>query len=102
MNATWYKEYLQRIKKAGEEQEKLKSNFENVIDSVREKNRILEEQSRIDPLTGIFNRRVFEDSIFAELERFHRYNQIFSLIFLDVDHFKKINDNYGHDAGDRV
>ena len=102
MNATWYKEYLQRIEKAREEQEKLKSNFENVIGSVREKNRVLEEQTRIDPLTGIFNRRVFEDSIYGELERFHRYKKPFSLIFLDVDHFKKINDNYGHDAGDRV
>ena len=96
------KEYLQRIEKASEDQEKLKSTFENVIGSVREKNRVLEEQSRLDPLTCIFNRRVFEDSIFTELERYHRYNQIFSLIFLDVDHFKKINDNYGHDTGDRV
>ena len=42
------------------------------------------------------------DSIDAELDRFHRYNQPFSLIFFDLDRFKDINDRYGHEAGDKV
>ena len=95
-------EYTDRIEKARYEQEKLKSTFETIIGSVREKNRILEEQSKMDPLTGIYNRRVFEDSIDAELDRFHRYNQPFSLIFFDLDRFKEINDRYGHETGDKV
>ena len=95
-------EFTTRIEKAREEQDKLKSTFESVIGSVNEQNRILKEQSRMDPLTGIFNRRVFEDCIDAELDRFNRYNQPFSLIFFDIDRFKDINDNYGHEAGDKV
>jgi diguanylate cyclase len=96
------KEFTLRLEMALEESEKLRQSFENVIDSVKEKNRVLEEQSKVDPLTGIHNRRVFEESIEAELQRFIRYNQPFSLIFFDIDRFKDINDNYGHDAGDRV
>lgn len=96
------KEFTIRIEKEHKEQEKLKSTFEMVIGSVSEQNRMLKEQSRMDPLTGIYNRRVFEDSIDTELDRFHRYDQPFSLIFFDIDRFKDINDNYGHEAGDKV
>ncbi len=95
-------EFVSRIEEAAREQERLKSNFENIIGSVQEKNKVLEEQSRIDPLTGILNRRVFEVGIDAELDRFHRYNTSFSLIFFDIDYFKMINDTYGHHAGDKV
>ena len=95
-------EYVFRIEKSREEREELLKNFESVIGSVQEKNRILMEQSRIDPLTSIYNRRVFELRMDDELTRYHRYQTPFSLIFFDIDHFKKINDTCGHEAGDRV
>ena len=56
----------------------------------------------MDTLTGCYNRRFFEESIGHELQRRRRYGTPLSLVFADVDHFKTINDLYGHDAGDRV
>lgn len=55
-----------------------------------------------DPLTGVFNRRHFESRLNEELQRALRYEKPLSLILLDVDHFKQVNDRFGHDAGDRV
>ncbi|ADN08411.1 sensor domain-containing diguanylate cyclase [Sulfurimonas autotrophica] len=62
----------------------------------------LEYQSIIDPLTGIYNRRYFERKISEEITRCERYEMVFSLIMLDIDFFKRINDTYGHDVGDKV
>lgn len=55
-----------------------------------------------DGLTGLFNHRYFQDFIEKELTKAIRYERAFSLIMLDIDHFKKINDEYGHPAGDTV
>ena len=55
-----------------------------------------------DGLTGIANRRHFLEICRKELERAQRYNTPVSLIIIDLDHFKKINDTYGHQAGDAV
>ncbi|MEO5377676.1 MAG: diguanylate cyclase [Magnetococcus sp. DMHC-6] len=55
-----------------------------------------------DKLTGLFNRRYLEEILAKEFDRCQRYNQELSLLFFDVDHFKKFNDVYGHDMGDRV
>ncbi|WP_408011899.1 GGDEF domain-containing protein [Saccharobesus litoralis] len=55
-----------------------------------------------DPLTGIKNRRSLEDKMATELSRFKRYDTPFSVVFIDVNKFKPINDTYGHDCGDRV
>ncbi|MDP2562735.1 diguanylate cyclase [Psychrobium sp. 1_MG-2023] len=55
-----------------------------------------------DPLTGIRNRRHFIDSLHNEIKRYQRYKSNFSLLMLDLDHFKKVNDTYGHDCGDYV
>jgi diguanylate cyclase (GGDEF)-like protein len=55
-----------------------------------------------DPLTGVLNRQALEKICQAELERARRYDTSFSLIMLDVDDFKRINDTLGHQAGDRV
>jgi two-component system, cell cycle response regulator len=56
----------------------------------------------IDPLTGLHNRRAFLELLRAELERADRYELPLSLMLLDVDHFKAINDRRGHGAGDQV
>ena len=62
----------------------------------------LETLSRTDPLTGLLNRRSLEDYLAKEYSRFTRHGTKFSALLLDVDHFKSINDQYGHSTGDRV
>ncbi len=60
----------------------------------------VKKQAITDPLTGIFNRRYFEDNIVKEAERALRLKQPFSIIAMDLDFLKKINDTYGHQYGD--
>lgn len=60
----------------------------------------VKKQAITDPLTGLYNRRFFEDNIVKEAERSLRLQQPFSLISLDLDHLKTINDTYGHQYGD--
>jgi diguanylate cyclase (GGDEF)-like protein len=55
-----------------------------------------------DPLTGLFNRRYLEESLKRELLRSQRTEKPLGVIMVDVDHFKKFNDNYSHEAGDKV
>ena len=55
-----------------------------------------------DPLTGLYNRRYLEETMGRELPRARRLGQSVGVIVLDIDHFKKLNDTYGHDAGDAV
>jgi|GEM_PF-649761 diguanylate cyclase (GGDEF)-like protein/PAS domain S-box-containing protein len=66
----------------------------------------LEEQLRLlsitDPLTGVYNRRFLQETLLKELYRAERHGEPFSLIMLDIDHFKQVNDRYGHDVGDLV
>jgi diguanylate cyclase (GGDEF)-like protein/PAS domain S-box-containing protein len=60
----------------------------------------LRAQAIRDPLTGLFNRRYLEETLERELNRAKRKDRPLSLIMLDVDHFKRFNDQYGHPAGD--
>lgn len=62
----------------------------------------LREQALRDPLTGLYNRRYLEETVGRELERAGRDGQPCSLLMIDLDHFKTLNDEYGHAAGDRV
>ena len=81
-----------------------KALFVSMLD-VTEKKLIQEELERLattDPLTGIFNRRSFFDMANREIRRSVRYNYPFSLLMLDIDHFKRVNDTYGHGFGDQV
>ncbi|MBF0536759.1 MAG: diguanylate cyclase [Nitrospirae bacterium] len=55
-----------------------------------------------DPLTSIYNRKKFEDELSKEIERVVRYNGRLAIIIFDIDHFKQINDKYGHQVGDYV
>jgi two-component system cell cycle response regulator len=64
--------------------------------------REMEAQSRTDALTGVLNRRAFEEGLDRELARAVRYNVPLSVVFLDLDHFKGVNDTYGHSGGDDV
>ncbi|MGE4471693.1 MAG: GGDEF domain-containing protein [Sulfuricurvum sp.] len=60
----------------------------------------LEKISVIDQLTGIFNRRKLNDSLQSEVNKAHRYHRPLSVLIMDIDHFKRINDTYGHQCGD--
>ena len=60
----------------------------------------LEYQTQVDSLTGLFNRRAFENKINEEFERSKRYHNPLSVLLLDIDNFKTINDTYGHHGGD--
>ncbi|MCJ7792059.1 MAG: diguanylate cyclase [Dehalococcoidia bacterium] len=60
----------------------------------------LEQKSRIDGLTGLFNRRHFEERLNEEVSRHSRYGNMFSIFMIDLDNFKAYNDTYGHPAGD--
>jgi diguanylate cyclase (GGDEF)-like protein len=55
-----------------------------------------------DGLTGLYNHRVFQEHLKAELDRLVRYKRPFSVVLLDIDHFKQFNDTYGHQTGDVV
>ncbi len=65
-------------------------------------NAILENQATTDSLTGIYNRRKFLELLQAKIQEAQRYGMPLALIFFDIDHFKTINDTYGHETGDRV
>jgi diguanylate cyclase (GGDEF)-like protein len=71
-------------------------------DELRATQRKLEEQSITDSLTGLKNRRFFDERLHEEFGRAQRYSDPVSLIMLDLDHFKRVNDRYGHQAGDHV
>ena len=62
----------------------------------------MERQASYDPLTGLHNRRSFEERLPGEFERAKRYHRPLALLMLDVDDFKRVNDTYGHDWGDAV
>ena len=78
-----------------------------LADSLEEKERLLSNQrmmmmANTDPLTGLINRRIMMTKIQQEKERMDKGEKPFSLIMIDVDNFKQINDEYGHDGGDFV
>ena len=62
----------------------------------------VQRMATIDSLTGVLNRRCLFDLAKREFERSQRYGSVFTLLMLDVDHFKRINDTYGHMVGDEV
>jgi len=79
--------------------------YEGIIRDVTPYKKMEEELRRlatIDSLTGINNRRNFLDLAQKEISRSSRYDRPFSMIMLDIDHFKKVNDTYGHSVGDKV
>ena len=74
----------------------------SLIESTIADNRRLEELAHTDPLTKTLNRRALGERLAAEMERVRRYSTTMSLLLIDLDHFKQINDTHGHLAGDDV
>lgn len=72
------------------------------LQSLETINTLLEKQATTDALTGIYNRIKFNKALSIEIAKAERYNSPLSLMIFDIDHFKKVNDTYGHSAGDNV
>jgi diguanylate cyclase (GGDEF)-like protein/PAS domain S-box-containing protein len=72
------------------------------ITARRQAEEVLRQESVHDPLTGLFNRRYMEEMLEREINRAERTRQQISIIMLDIDHFKQINDTFGHAAGDAL
>lgn len=75
------------------------TRIEEALDEARAK---AEHAARIDSLTGMWNRRHFELEALREIDRATRYGQPVSMVMFDIDHFKRVNDRFGHLAGDEV
>lgn len=74
----------------------------NIWHELQEKNRILEELVKKDSLTNLYNHRHFHERLSKEYDRAKRYNLPLCCVILDIDYFKKVNDQYGHQSGDLV
>ena len=68
----------------------------------KKKQERIEEQATHDALTKIYNRYGINTVLSSKIHEYMRYGEIFSIVFFDIDHFKKVNDTYGHDIGDFV
>lgn len=74
-------------------------DFKKFIEKTKEK---MNNLANIDRLTRLYNRRYFDEHLLREVERSKRYKKRLSLVMIDIDHFKTINDTYGHQKGDDV
>ena len=72
------------------------------ITEIKEKSNLLEYKASHDPLTGLFNRNKFDDIFGKEMRRGSRYSNNLSIVLFDIDHFKNVNDTYGHQVGDQI
>jgi len=85
---------------------RMNAELENIVaartQELVEKNRLLEVLSVTDKLTGLYNRRKLDELLDDELVRARRYKVDVSIIMLDIDHFKRVNDTHGHGVGDQV
>ncbi|MGD0586493.1 MAG: GGDEF domain-containing protein [Oryzomonas sp.] len=97
-----FKLLLESYKKLARHTENLA--YENRLLNTRlvELDRSLDLVTRIDPMTGLTNRRHIKEMVEQEYSRAQRHNRTFSIILADIDSFKKINDTYGYNAGDDV
>jgi diguanylate cyclase (GGDEF)-like protein/PAS domain S-box-containing protein len=84
------------------QQKQTENQLREQMDEITSLQASLREQAIRDPLTGLYNRRYLQDTLPRELAQAHRENQQLSLVMLDLDGFKLLNDTYGHSAGDEV
>ncbi|MDX2479753.1 MAG: GGDEF domain-containing protein [Desulfuromusa sp.] len=110
------KPYTQMLQEANEELGRLNLSYEQLVielmeakkkserlaHELKDVNSRLNDLAYLDALTGLYNHRFFQESLGDELARANRYQSSLSLILFDIDHFKKVNDNHGHPAGDQV
>jgi diguanylate cyclase (GGDEF)-like protein len=85
-----------------DEIEQLAIAFNSMAQKLEQSQRDLKNLAILDGLTGVYNRREFNLQLKSELERSERYHHPCSLIMMDIDYFKKLNDTYGHQGGDEA
>lgn len=78
------------------------AEYRKITGELESKNNLLQKVASIDALSGLQNRYAFNQRITEEIERANRYGSELSLLMIDLDRFKRINDTYGHNAGDEV
>ena len=83
-------------------QHELEQQLEQRTEELTEKSQQLQIAANQDPLTQLSNRRKFNESLSHEFLRFQRHRKPFSIIMIDIDNFKSINDKLGHDTGDKI
>ena len=103
---------LDSFQQSEQDQQRLTGQLQTLAEKIKameedaERNRNAMEKHRYkalhDPLTELPNREAYNERVEAEWQRWQRYNHPLTLAVCDLDHFKKINDNFGHQAGDRV
>ncbi len=91
-------EFVFEMRKEDEEIEKLKAK----IKALEKKVKKLQKEVKTDFLTNIANKKALEDELKKQENAYKRYGTNYSIVFFDIDHFKNINDTYGHDAGDVI
>lgn len=79
-----------------------RGKLQSLAGALSERSRDLERAALTDPLTGISNRRYFDTALQQYLAEFSRIGKPLGILVLDIDHFKSVNDTYGHDIGDEV
>lgn len=98
--------YTDQIQNKNDELTELNASLENLVKvrtiQLQNAYKDMEELAITDTLTGISNRYAFNEALSKEIYKSHRHNVMFSLLMLDLDHFKDINDTYGHDIGDSI
>lgn len=108
-----HKKFNHLLKKISDEEEKritidnkhtmeLEKKVEDRTKDLKRVNKELSALAQTDALTGLYNRSMLDHEIEKNYEHFKRYHRVFSIILIDIDHFKNINDTYGHDIGDEV
>jgi len=81
---------------------KVQLKIKSLQDELKQANELLKRLTNIDHLTNLFNRRYLSEVLDGEFFRARRNNEYLSLIIIDIDYFKKVNDTYGHQNGDVV
>ncbi|HRN87525.1 GGDEF domain-containing protein [Hyphomicrobium sp.] len=92
----------ERMRLASEQDKHKLENSAREIDALQTSLRGAEEATLTDPLTGIGNRRLFNDAMKKAIQDSHAQRVPLSLIMCDIDHFKRVNDMFGHDVGDEI
>lgn len=96
------KNYNQELKAVNEELKKANNKILKQNEQLKESMNKLEIAARTDSLTGLLNRNSMTSQVMAEARRYNRNKNEFCIAISDIDHFKEINDNFGHDCGDFV
>jgi len=79
-----------------------KIHLEDLTKELEKKNKILDNLANIDGLTGVYNHRYFQNILDQEINRALRHNTSIAILLIDIDHFKRVNDSYGHQVGDFI